>query len=180
MDAGTMSKPLVPKASMITIRCTKKLLRRFGASRPAGIAPMDTAPTTRLGDWHANVLYRPNAELVMFVNDRSLLPVVVPARPTDIVAMRLVEALATTLLRLGASARAVEAEIAEMTVVQIGPTRSRQILGSMTDFDNLLDHRLEPGRTLIEAGLELAAAPCGPIGMRRPRDVAIELLALGG
>jgi len=99
MDAGTKSKPLVPKAGMITIRFTKKLLRRFGASRPAGIAPMDTTPTARLGDWHANVLYRPNAELVMFVNDRSLLPVVVPARPTDIVAMRLVEALATTRLR---------------------------------------------------------------------------------
>ncbi len=165
---------------MITLRCTKKLLARLGATRPAKNEPAETPPTTRLGDWHANVLYRPNAELVLFVNDRSLLPVVVPARPTDIVAMRLVEALATTLLRLGASPRAVEAEIAEMTVVQIGPTRSRQILGSMTDFDNLLDHRLEPGRTLIDAGLELAAAPCGPIGMRRPRDVAIELLALGG
>jgi len=83
-------------------------------------------------------------------------------------------------LHLGVSARVVEAEIAEMAVVQIGPARSRQILGSMIDFNNRLDHRLEPGRTLIEAGLELAAVPCGSIGMRRPRDVAIELLALGG
>jgi len=164
---------------MITIRCTKKLLRRLGASRPAGNPPADVAPTARLGDWHANVLYRPGAELVLFVNDRSLLPVVVPARPTDIVAIRLVEALASTLLRLGASPKVVEAEIAEMTVVQIGPTRSRQILGSMTDFEYLLDHRLEPGRTLIDAGLELTGAPCGPIGMRRPKDVALQLLASG-
>lgn len=164
---------------MITLRCTKKLLRRLGVSRPAANELVDASPTTRLGDWHANILYRPGAELVLFVNDRSLLPIVVPARPTDIVAIRLVESLRTTLLRLGAAPRAVEAEIGEMTVVHIGPTRSRQILGSMTDFDFLLDHRLEPGRTLIEAGLELAKAPCGPIGMRRPGDVALQLLASG-
>jgi hypothetical protein len=164
---------------MVTIRCTKKLLRRLGASRPSTKTVAEVTPTTRLGDWHANVLYRPGTELVMFVNDRSLLPVIVPARPTDIIAVRFVEGLATTLLRMGASPRAVEAEIAEMTVVQVQATRSRQILGSMTDFDMLLDHRLEPGRTLIDAGLELAQAPCRPIGMGRPRDVALQLLASG-
>ena len=164
---------------MITIRCTKKLLRRLGASRPVANLPADVAPTTRLGDWHANVLYRPEAELVMFVNDRSLLPIVVQARPTDIVAVRFVEALATTLLHLGASPRVVEAEIAEMTVVQLGPTRSRQILGSMNDFFRMFDYPAEPGCTLIDAALELAEAPCGPIGMQRPQDVALQLLASG-
>jgi hypothetical protein len=47
---------------------------------------------------------------------------------------------------------------------QIEPTRSRQILGSTTDFDTLL---------------KIADAPPTPTQMRRPRDVGVQLLASG-
>jgi hypothetical protein len=164
---------------LITLRCTKKLLGRLGASRAAKPGAPERLPTARLGDWHANVLYRPNAELVMFVNDRSLLPVVVPARPGELIVVRFVEALGEVLRRLGVPAEVIEGETAQMAVVQIGPTRSRQILGSMNDFDRMLDYRLASGRAFIDAALELAKAPCGPIAMRRPKDVAVELLASG-
>jgi hypothetical protein len=165
---------------MFTLRCTKNLLGRFGAASRAGpSAASDAAPTTRLGDWHANVLYRTGAELVLLVNDRSLLPVVVSARPGELIVARFLEALGAELLRLGVPADVASAEIARMADVQLGPTRSRQILGTMNDFDRMLDSYLTPGNSLVEVALRLAEAPCGPIAMRRPADVAVELLASG-
>ncbi len=61
---------------MITLRCTSRVLNRLGA------VPSSTAitPTNRLGDWYAGwvPLRRP---LVMFMNERSLLVVLVHAAP---------------------------------------------------------------------------------------------------
>jgi len=143
----------------------------------AGAGAAAPAPTTRLGDWHANVLYLQKGELVLLVNDRSLLPVVVPARPGELIVARFVEALGATLRRLGVPEEAVAAEVAEMVDVQLGPTRSRQILGSLNDFDRMFDEELARSSSLVDTGLKLAEAPCGPISMRRPKDVAVELLA---
>jgi hypothetical protein len=49
----------------------------------------------------------------------------------------------------------------------------------MTDFAFLLEGYLEGGDDLMTASLRLAEAPCGPIGMERPRNVALALLAKG-
>jgi hypothetical protein len=46
----------------------------------------------------------------------------------------------------------------------------------MNDFDRMLDSYRRPGRTLVDIALELAEAPCGPIAMQSPKDVAAELL----
>jgi len=164
---------------VFTLRCTKKLLSRLGASRASNAGAAAPAPTTRLGDWHANVLYLQEGELVLLVNDRSLLPIVVPARPGELIVARFVEALGATLHRLGVPEEAVAAEVGEMAEVQLGPTRSRQILGSLNDFDRMFDEELARSTTLVEAALRLAEAPCGPISMRRPKDVAVELLSAG-
>ena len=61
---------------MVTLRCTRKLLARLRASPE----PEDVAPTTKLGDWYANLLYAPGGQAVLFVSERSLLPIVVPAK----------------------------------------------------------------------------------------------------
>jgi hypothetical protein len=164
---------------VFTLRCTQKLLGRLGASRASSAVSAAPKPTTRLGDWHANALYVPEAELVLLVNDRSLLPVVVPARPGELIVARFVDALGSTLQRLGVPADIVAAELGEMAEVQLGPTRSRQILGSMNDFDRMFDDELARSSSLLEATLRLAEAPCGPIAMKSPRDVAVELLAAG-
>ena len=64
-----------------------------------------------------------------------------------------------------------------MGEVRIGRTENRRILGSMTDFAWLLDSYLTPGRSLEDVALHLAEAPCGPIGMLSPDDVAPRLLS---
>jgi hypothetical protein len=161
---------------MFTLRCTKRLLDRLGASRKPGDAASAPAPTTRLGDWHANVLYRTDLEVVLLASDRSLLPILVPASPRDLIVTRFVDTLKAVLERLEVPAERISAEVAEMSELHVFATRSRQILGTMNDFDRMLDSYRGPGRTLMDVALELAEAPCGPIAMQSPRDVAAELL----
>jgi hypothetical protein len=83
------------------------------------------------------------------------------------------------LERLDVPVDRINAEVAEMSEVRMSATRSRQVLGSMSDFDRMLDSYRTPGRTLIDIALELAEAPCGPIAMQSPKDVAAELLGAG-
>ncbi len=157
---------------MFTLRCTAKLLRRLRA------APIleAVAPTTTLGDWYANLLYEPDGQVVLFVNERSLLPVLVSAREGSTLLPRFREAAHEVLTRLGAPIAAVEAEMAAMAEARIARTASRQVLGSMTDFAWMLTADRGEGRSLMERSIHLAHAPCGPIGMRSPEEVAPELL----
>ena len=60
---------------MFTLRCTRRLLERFG--EPAADVP---APTTVLGDWYANLLNVGRLRLVLCTSERTLLTVLVPAK----------------------------------------------------------------------------------------------------
>jgi hypothetical protein len=62
--------------------------------------------------------------------------------------------------------------MAEITFAQ---TISRSILGTMNDFDRMLDPA--PGQSLTSAALELAEAPCGPIAMESPDRATVSLFA---
>lgn len=161
---------------MLTLRCTRKLLDRLRVPP----VPDDSEPTTRLGDWYANLLFRPGQQLVLLVNQRTLLPVVIQAAPAVSIPARLPAAIADVLRALGVPAPAVETELREMRDVSIGKTNSRQVLGSMTDFAYLLDAHLGHGRPLAEASHRLAHTPCGPIGMKYPADIVREVFAAPG
>jgi hypothetical protein len=160
---------------VLTLRCTRRLLVRLGAApRRQGEV---SAPTTRLGDWHANILYRPGGQLVLLVSDRALLPVLIAARPAETIVPRFVEALGAILRRLYVPAAVVSAELGHMTEIQIDRTSNRRILGTMTDLGRMLDSYRSPGKSLVDVALDLAEAPCGPIGMQSPDDVAPRLLS---
>ena len=159
---------------MVTIRCTRKLLRRLD------VAADDTMPesTTILGDWYANILYsRPN-QLVLCVSARSLLPVVLPAREIGTLAPRFCDALGSVLMALRIPKGVVEAEMREMEHSVYGPTQNRRLLGSVNDFmyhlSVLVDQK--PDLSPTEMALHLAAIPCAPIGYKFPREAAFELL----
>ena len=157
---------------MFTIRYTKKLLVRLGSTP----MPDEVEPTTRLGDWYANLLYRPDGQLVLFVNERSLLPVVVLASPGSTLVTRFQEATADVLLALGVPATAVAVERREMVEARIGKTASRQVLGSMNDFAYLMGAFRKEPVSLTAAAVKLASTPCSPIGMKYPADVVLEML----
>jgi hypothetical protein len=159
---------------VFTLRCTRTLLARLRTTP----APDDKSPSTRLGDWYANLLARAGWSVVLFVSGRSLLPVVVAAKEASTLVPRFRASFTDVLKRLGVAAAAVDRELAEMDGVRIGRTRDRQVLGSMNDFAYLLRARRGAGSSLNNTALalELADAPCGPLGMRRPSEVTLELL----
>ena len=158
---------------MLTLRCTRKLLDRLRVPP----ARDDSEPTTRLGDWYANLLFRPGQQLVLLVSQRTLLPVVIHAAPAASITARLPAAVADVLGALGVPASAVEAELREMRDVRVGKTDSRRVLGSMADFTYMLGAHLEHGRPLAEASHRLAQTPCSPIGMKSPADIVREVFA---
>jgi len=112
-----------------TLRCTRKLLRRTDET-PSSEA---VAPTTVLGDWYANLLYLRPQQLVLAMNERTLLCALVPAAPAATVAERLSVEVGGLLRDIGVPAAKVEAELAAMEHVAIGATASRAVLGCMND-----------------------------------------------
>lgn len=120
---------------MYTLRCTRKLLARID-ERPSSEG---VASTTVLGDWYANLLYRRPRQLVLAMNERTLLCALVPAAPAATVVERLRVEIGGLLTDIGVAATAVDAELAAMRDVAIGATASRAVLGCMKDAALQLD-----------------------------------------
>jgi hypothetical protein len=163
---------------MFTLRPTKKLREHLGLRLSPAEAPGEEA-TTRLGDWYANLLMHHRGLVVIFVSERTLLPVVVPAAPALSVLPRFRDALAEMLGAIGVSREDVKAELREMEPFSIGKTTSRRILGSMTDFAWLLEAS-SARESLLDAALVLAKAPCSPIDWKSPRASTEALFGAGG
>ena len=157
---------------MFTMRCTRALLKRLKASPE----PSPPVPTTKLGDWYANLLHTRPQQLILCVSEKTLLPVVMPAKGTEPVAVRLTAGAGEMLRAIGISERVVDVELAAMAEAKISTTASRTVLGSMNDFAFMLESHLAQGGTLMEMALRLAESPCSPIGMNSPREATRELL----
>lgn len=159
---------------MFSLQCTRRLLARLDLKPAEGTSP----PTARLGDWCGNVIPLGRREVALIVSVRSLLPVLVPLAPTAQFVPAFLGAVAEVLSRIGVGQAAIEAELREMTVGRVERTSNRQVLGSMTDFVYQADG-YSNSRDLIEIAVRVAQAPCSPIAMRSPDDVARELLGGG-
>ena len=61
---------------MVVLRCTQKLLARL---KQADNLPA-VESTTRLGDWYGNILQIGRRQHLLFISERSRLPVVIPIR----------------------------------------------------------------------------------------------------
>lgn len=160
---------------MFTLECTQKLLDQLDRL-PSGDA---TTPSTRLGDWCGNVVPWHGGRLVLLVSMRSLLPVLLPVVRVQELLDLFPKALAQVLVSVGVAPSRIEQEVREMDELRLARTTSRRILGSMTDFVYLLDAHPSGEVDLTQLALSLARAPCGPIDMRFPREVAKELLEAG-
>ena len=143
----------------MVVRGTKKFLDRVG--RPAAT---DAVSTGRLGDWYANPwFWRP--QVALFVNERSLLPVLLRLAPARTVAARLPAAFAAIAARIGIDDEALEGELGHMCDHVLAKTASRSVLGVMNEFAFLADHHCAGGRPfdLVEVSLWLAQVPCSPL-----------------
>ena len=144
---------------MFTLRCTARLLKRIGRHVEADPPP----PTTRLGDWAANLVHLGRSQLVLAVNEPTVLTVVVPAAPIGELMTRLRAGVGDVLRVLHVPDGDVERELHEMKDVVIAKTRDRRATGVLVDFAKALPFYLDDGDTLLDAALRLSRTPCGPL-----------------
>ncbi len=115
---------------MVVLRCTQKLLARLKRT--------DTLPTvestTRLGDWYGNVLQLRRRQHLLFISERSRLPVVIPIREARDLTTIFPDAVCEVLAAVGVPAANIADERARMSEVAFGRTRNRSLLGTMNDF----------------------------------------------
>jgi len=162
---------------MFSFKCTRKLIKRLGAS----VATHPPEATTRLGDWYGNVFFVRQHRLMLFVSDKALLPVFMPLRERDKLLPNFRSRLSTLLLQLGIEEWSVFKELAEMEEAVVAKTASPSVLGSMNDFAQSAKvyFKSYEGFSLLDLELWLAETPCGPLDYRSPNQVAPELLAGG-
>ncbi|UIF88647.1 hypothetical protein [Cupriavidus sp. UYPR2.512] len=150
---------------MLYLHCTQKLLNRL---KPEVVDVGSS--TTKLGSWYATVLqWRP--QIAMLVNERTLLPVLMPLAPAATLAARFPETLAEILTALAVPHSFIESEVSQMQIVKYAKTQNRSVVGIMTQFAYLayLAYLAEGYRgydkitELIARSLKLAHTPCSPL-----------------
>jgi hypothetical protein len=149
---------------VLIVRATKKLRQRLGTGRPHDGEPS----TTLLGDWYATALpWRPR-QLILLVNEQTLLPVLMQLAPSATAPSRIGPEIAATLTVHHASAAIVDSELGQMNDCQFAPTANRSVVGIMNEFAFLADvyWRNDPDLDLLHLALKLASTPCSPLYRR--------------
>jgi hypothetical protein len=162
---------------MVTLRFTKKLQKFLGVRPNAPLQPS----TAALGDWYANLVPTYAGDLILFVNERSLLSVVVPAWESQNLIQLLLLRIANLFAMIGIDPLRGAPELYHFDHIQIANTQSRSILGSMNDFASQLQYWAEPATrlprlSLQEAESRLSETPCGALRFAYPREVAKRIL----
>lgn len=161
---------------MVTLRCTRKLLRRLGAPTKSEIF----AATTVLGDWYANLIYARPHQLVLCMNERSLLVVLVAAREGKSLPTRFRDSVLALLQRLGVPSQSIEAEALAMQDIGIGATANRRVVGCMREAAFALSVEFESKRFQTIQAIEdyFCEFIYSPTGYRYPGELALELFSL--
>lgn len=144
---------------MVVLRRTEKLARHLGALTDDG-APSETA----LGDWYVNRFVVDRQPLLLLISERSLVPLIVPARDAKTLPERLPDLVARRLRRMGVPDRHILAEVEAMSPVRVGKTLNRSIVGILVEFAFHAPYLLERGAwddtTLPILEANLAMTPC--------------------
>ena len=141
------------------LHCTKNLLDRI---KP--LAAVEEPTTTQLGDWYACPwFWKP--QLVLLVNEKTLLPVVMPLAPANEITLHFPNYLGQVLFEHGVPREFIEREIALMRQVTVCKTENRSLVGMMNQFtyqaEGYRDYR--GFDDLLGLALQLADTPCGPL-----------------
>ena len=148
---------------MFVLHATKKLLERLG---PATTDPLAES-TTAMGSWYGTALFwRP--QVALFMNETTLLPVLVHLAPAHTVVPRFADSLAAVLDELDVPYPLVAREVELMADHQLTKTANRSVVGMLNEFTYLADAhgRAETSSDLVRLSLTLAGTPCGPLRAR--------------
>jgi hypothetical protein len=140
-----------------TLHCTQKLLDKIKPS----IIEIEGQSTTTLGAWYATLITgRP--QLVLLVNEKTLLPVLMLMAPAKTLALRFPIQLAQVLLELGVTQAVIYAELVQMRHMSVAKTKNRSVVGIMSEYSYMADV-FNDGQNLVELSLRLAEVPCSPL-----------------
>jgi hypothetical protein len=145
---------------MYQLHCTKKPLDRI---KPLAIAP-DGASGTLLGNWYATALFW-KPQVALLVNEKTLLPVLMPLAPVTDLVTRFPEYLAGVLAAHGIPRPFIEQELAQMNEVQYAKTSNRSVVGIMNQFSYLAEGYRDYLETndLLALSIRLSETPCSPL-----------------
>lgn len=155
--------PRTERSLVFTIHATKKLRDRVKVP----LADPVEEPSTALGNWYATaVFWKP--QVALFVNEATLLPVLMPLAPAKSLADRFPEHLEAVLNALGTDPRFVAAETETTTGARWAKTANRSIVGMMNEFTFLAeaDRAHERSEDLVSMAVRLAGTPCSPLYKR--------------
>jgi len=154
---------------MTNLRCTARAIRRFKMDVEDGSEPSNGV----LGDWYVNLLNLGPTRFVLCVSEKSLLPVVVPARNSEFPS-RLPAYVERMLLAIGLPADQAAVEAAHCLEVRVGKTRNRSILGVMNDYKQQSNYYVVDIPSL-SLSLALAETPGGTMGFANPMEKTWEI-----
>jgi hypothetical protein len=114
--------------------------------------------------------WRPQ-QLILLVNEDTLLPTLMPLAPSASVPSRLGPAIAATLATHAVPTAVVERELVEMRDCRLGLTANRSVLGIMNEFRFLSDvyRRDDRNVDLLVLAKRLTETPCSPLYWRHVR-----------
>jgi len=149
---------------------TQKLLERL--KRVDDLPPVES--TTRLGDWYGNILRIGHRQMLIFISERSRLPVIIPIREAKRVPTAFPEAVCAMLAVVGVSVTDIAEERSRMLEMTFGRTMNRSLLGTMNDFGFMAKYvnakRAEP-ESPKELMRFLAQTPILSLDGARPIDL---------
>jgi len=163
---------------MVILRCTRKLLVRLkhtGDVRPA-------ESTMKLGDWYGNILRIGRRQMLLFISERSRLPVVFPIREAKHLEVVFPAAVYDALAAVGIGAKDIVDERSKMSEIAFGRTNNRSLLGTLNDFAFMAQqgnaNRAEP-ESSEELMRFLAQTPILPLDGASPIELARAAFARG-
>ena len=162
---------------MVTLRMTRKLQKLLDIELTGKLEPT----TNKLGDWYANFVPTYSGDLIVFVNEKTLLSVAIPIWESEHLFSMLRLRVGNLLGMIGIQLKAIGNELRGYEQFQFSKTRSRRVLGSMNDFAFHYQIMAEEAESkadlsLSSAEYRLSQMPCKPINYKAPSDVAKELL----
>jgi hypothetical protein len=155
---------------MVVLRCTQKLLVRL--KQVDALPPVES--TTRLGDWYGNTLRIGRRQHLLFISERSRLPVVLPITESKRLGTVFPDAVCERLAIVGVTAEDIADERARMSAIAFGRTRNRSLLGTLNDYA-FMAQSVDARRTEPESPEELmrflSQTPILPLDGARPIEL---------
>ena len=133
------------------------------------------------GDWYATALFW-KPQVALLVNEKTLLPVLMPLAPAADLAARFPKTLESILAAHGMSTQFIDQELAHMNKVQYAKTSNRSVVGVMNQFSYLAEGYREylETRDLLMLSLKLSETPCSPLYKSHTfPDRALQAYAIG-